>query len=288
MDTANITDSIMSIERTFGIMSEIGESAHSLVQNTTPDFWYDDWSFIAVFSALATVSAVISIVRDTRQSRIAESCHRLLFSDIIRHLYRNKVCVSAMKLKYLMASNEGKTYCYPSDEHYLKLRLLPEDLHLEKYYRHKKTFDMLHKLYLLMRNYNVEIDTALEHIKANEIPFKTKMRDFETLDFKSGYITSKLLEVMQVLWTKEDMEKFAWSIVLDAHQANIKDNAIPTESCYAQLLEEVSAKESSSDWYFTRILSDNHIAFKNNLSTDILIECGLNSKGQEKIHIIEM
>ena len=59
-------------------------------------------------------------------------------------------------------------YQYPSEEHLLKLKVLPEDvLHLESYNQDDKIYQKMHELKLQLRNYDIEIDTAMTHLKEN-------------------------------------------------------------------------------------------------------------------------
>ena len=57
-------------------------------------------------------------------------------------------------------------YQYPSEEHLMKLKVLPEDvLHLESYNHDYTIYQKMHNLKLLLRNYDMEIDTAMTYLK---------------------------------------------------------------------------------------------------------------------------
>ena len=142
------------------------------------------------------------------------------FDDLIRHLYRNLVCTLAFSQKVLEESTHKKTtnilkkICntlirkkaahneYPSEEHLLKLKVLPEDiLHLEKYNNNSDIYTKMHELKLLLRNYDTEIDTALMHLKNKNVTLEEVKNDLDTLVYKPLHLINKIREIT------DDMKK---------------------------------------------------------------------------------
>ncbi len=286
-----VIDSLsQSAEHSITALKQIAQLTESVAQNTEFSYLSGDFTLIATISTIATVFTLGSLYFGVRQSRIDKMCQRKIFDDIIRHFYRNKICISAMRAKYIVASESGTKHCYPSEEHYLKLNVLPDDLHLEKYYRKGKTFDMLHKLHMLMRNFNIEAEVALSHIKDEKTPYKTKLRDFATLDFKCGFLTQKICEVMTEIWGSDKIFDSIWDDILTEHNKNEsdnKDNICPPSTELQAIIAEYREGEENGDKYFTNVIDPPHKAeFSEMLTYDIFVEVGNNSKGDEKIHII--
>lgn len=262
-------------------------------ENTESNFWGDDVCLIAVISLIISGLTIYTIWSEFRKTRIDKKCQRELFHDLIRHLYRNKLCTVAMRAKYnkiIGADGEG----YPSEEHYKKLQLLPDDIHLERYNRDADIYHSLHELELLLRNYNTEIEVAERHMTDQRIDRATKQRDFDTLDFKAGYLTFAISRVLDKIEKDNDAIMTIQGIIEEAHRDNMK--SFSREKCiwgdeYAANITELRKNELDEDFYFSKIFtSETGTAdrFKKILDTDLLIECGKNTKGEEKIHIIKL
>ena len=124
------------------------------------------------------------------------------FNDLIRHLYRNLVCTLAFSQKTLESVPNGaeedkmKISQYPSEEHLLKLKILSEDaLRLEKYNNDPDIYQKMHELKLLFRNYDVEIDTTLIHLKNRNMKLSEVKNDLDTLVYKPLHLINKIREI---------------------------------------------------------------------------------------------
>ena len=124
------------------------------------------------------------------------------FNDLIRHLYRNLVCTLAFSQKTLESVPNGaeedkkKISQYPSEEHLLKLKILSEDaLRLEKYNNDPDIYQKMHELKLLFRNYDVEIDTTLMHLKNRNMKLSEVKNDLDTLVYKPLHLINKIREI---------------------------------------------------------------------------------------------
>lgn len=202
-----------------------------------------DWYNFA-FAFLAFIVACFSAVYDFRgfreSKRTADNVTRVSlevqmaqFDDLIRHLYRNLVCTIAFTNKIL----ERKSHVeYPSEEHLMKLKVLPEDvLHLEKYNDNNNIYKMMHELKLLLRNYDVEIDTAMMHLKDGKISVEVLRNDLDTLAFKPLYLTKRILEITCQMTDLKGRDKSASpfknaaSIIVREHISKLKENRGPLD-----------------------------------------------------------
>ena len=126
---------------------------------------------------------------------------------------------------------QEKKYQYPSEEHLLKLKVLPEDvLHLESYNQDDKIYQKMHELKLLLRNYDIEIDTAMTHLKENAQDEAMIRENLDTLTFKPLLLISKIVGVVKSLDKKEakklkgkniDEYQNAASIMTRSHVGNL-------------------------------------------------------------------
>lgn len=133
--------------------------------------------------------------------RVSPEIQDKQFGDLIRHLYRNLVCTVAMGRK-LMADKEHVVY--PSEEHLNKLKLMPEDvIHLDIYNHDAQMYNAMHEMKLLMRNYDMEIDIALMHMKNKDIGMDVIVNDLDTLFFKPLYLISRIMEVSLLMYHPE-------------------------------------------------------------------------------------
>jgi hypothetical protein len=100
---------------------------------------------LAAFAALGTVLTWQAIRGESKQQQIKRTFQSKILSDLIRHMYRNKVCICATHWKL---QEEGFDRYYPSEEHLLKLKLLPEDLRFDRFDNTPDFYDILHELEL--------------------------------------------------------------------------------------------------------------------------------------------
>lgn len=191
-------------------LSKIAQASEKTSDNTTPTpLAQTDLDEIAnlllsAFAALGTVLTWQAIRRETKQQQIKRTFQAKILSDLIRHMYRNKVCICATHWKL---KNEGFDSHYPSEEHLLKLKLLPEDLRFDRFDNTPDFYDILHELELKFRNFDVEVDVVLTHLKQPGIDKETKERDLKVLEYKSQLLTSEIINLMHTLElpiTKED------------------------------------------------------------------------------------
>ena len=205
-------------ERTFVKLDNIEENTKQTdLAKTDTDDWYLIvvttlslfGAFISMFFNIKTVrntkKTEIAVINETEQKQIKTKFQEKLLLDLIRHLYRNKIVVCALRWKLSekdkkpntkTVKTENYNLCYPSEEHLLKLKVLPEDLRLDRFENAPEHYDALHKLELYFRNYNIEIDVTLDHLKQKNMTVEVKDRDLDTLEFKSGFLTAEIDKLM--------------------------------------------------------------------------------------------
>ena len=207
--------------------------------------WINFWtSFLAFlfsgFSVLFTFKTANSVKRMSKNVQLAQ------FDDLIRHLYRNLVCSLAFS-RVILQDEQHKRY--PSEEHLLKLKVLPEDvLHLDRYNHDKAVYAKMHELKLLLRNYDVEIETAMMHLKDKQIPNAVLQNDLDTLTFKPFYLINAILGIID---TMESGTRQGKQRQIVAHAAKI----ITTEH-FKKAGENIPSLSEEKFLWFEKVIPD--------------------------------
>ncbi len=161
-----------------------------------------------------------NVVRMSADNQIA------LFNDMIRHLYRNLVCTLTIgRIQEERKEHNG----YPSEEHLLKLKMLPEDIiHLEKYNDNKVIYTKMHELKLLFRNYDTEIDVCMMHYKNLALDVKEVEKDLSVLMFKPFYLMTRIVEIEYEIYKNEQerTDRIWYNVLL--HKLGLKNNEVVT------------------------------------------------------------
>ncbi|MCW3786443.1 hypothetical protein [Plebeiibacterium sediminum] len=191
-----------------------------------------DWDeylniILALIAAVGTFLTVLVIYLDTKQNSINKTIQEELFKDLIRHFYRNLVVIGVLKHKL-----QGKYHeIYPSEEHILKFKLLPEDLRVDRFSSSHIHYQQLHKLELQLRNFDIEVDVAMDHFKNKDMDTEVKIRDLKTLEFKCGHLSNLVLEVLEKLkfkfHTLEQAEEFINELSEDGRKEKSKSKKNP-------------------------------------------------------------
>ena len=277
---AHSDDSIFEIRKE---LHSIQSQVEKISSNQT--FLRDGFNLWAMLSLLVAIMTVIGIDQ-MRSKNVDKATQYKLFIDMVRHLYRNKICTDTMLGKYL-ALKDSYPNCYPSEEHYMKLKLLPSDIHFEEYYKDSEKFHKMHEMELLLRNYNIEIDVALAHISNPDVSFDVKLHDFKTLDFKTGFLTKKILDLLNYLNPQKNNLQMIQKTIIASHEENEKGNPVSFhDSTILVHLDTERLREDLNDMYFSEIFEDDKKMFKSMLNIDLAIEAGKNRKGENKINII--
>ena len=271
--------------------------------NTTFDFWWDGFNIlIAVIALLFSVFTFISQNKTSENTqKLSREAQKNLLLDLVRHFYRNLVITYTIETKLEEIGYEG----YPSEEHLIKLKVPMENIHLEAFYGRDKEYEVMHDLYLKLRNYNEEIDVACMHFKDANLSKETKKRDLDTLLFKPSFLTERILITMYELW---DMKQVAGDFNKGEYRKRIiglLKNAHTTQAAREKIKETQDGKSNASNntvnaTDYDPTTYDNEKSsyaeilfggaewddFTKAFSRDVYVEHGKNSQGGDKVYII--
>jgi hypothetical protein len=158
-------------------------------------------------------------------------------------LYNNKVVACAIRWKL---ADLGFDVCYPSEELLLKMKVLPEDLRLDRFDTSPGHYGQLHKLRLLFRHYTIEVDVALQHLKTRNLPRSVKMGDLFAIEYKSQLLTERIRDLMECTGLALTDEHIR-DILLD------KDNEYRRSTREAHDLDNVPQRDGDDYQYYDRI-----------------------------------
>lgn len=88
----------------------------------------------------------------------------------------------------------------------------------------------MHELKLLLRNYDIEIDTAMMHLKDGLISVDVLRNDLDTLTFKPLYLTNKILGITELMIKlkggNRNLKPFrnAASVITKEHVSKLNEN----------------------------------------------------------------
>ena len=144
--------------------------------------------------------------------------------DLIRHLYRNLVCSVAMALRFKHSNNKvGFDFKrYPSETNMQKLKSDPELYIFNLDTSSVEGLRAGREMRILLRNYNVEVDVAIDHLSQKNIDHRIFDSDFDNLLFKPLFLISKINGLWQNLETNKgklnkDFFKLAIQIIVEEH-----------------------------------------------------------------------
>lgn len=156
---------------------------------------------LALFSLLYTFRSYVSQSQtesNTRNVPVKDQINK--FRDLTRHEYRNLVVVLTTAMKFFADDNakDGIRKAYPSESHILKLQAAPEDFVLDINPQMAATVS---EMRLLLRNYNIEINVACNHLVRPAINDDAVYRDYDNLIFKPLFLVR-----MRAIW-KQNLKK---------------------------------------------------------------------------------
>lgn len=158
------------------------------------------WDWVAIILSLCSLGvAFFMAVWQKRTERntmkITEEGQIGLLVDYIRHFYTNLVIAVSVTERF------GGRYAthYPSQEHFRKLSVDLEALHPEAFFHSKEKYELVHKLLLLVRNYNIEAGVAEEHLCSRFVSSAAKERALSTLIFKPEHFCERFIDCIKKL-----------------------------------------------------------------------------------------
>lgn len=187
-----------------GIVQNTDETAQNTQQTNLQKTDTDDYIVISLslFAALGTILTWLTLRNESKQQLINRKFQKKILDDLLRHFFRNKIIIQAMAIKLNEKENTSeieKNTFYPSEEHLLKLKVMPGDMKFDKFNNTPDFYDYLHQIEIKFRNFNTEVDVALSHIKDCNIEKSIKLRDLDTLDFKMQYLSVQVIFLILIL-----------------------------------------------------------------------------------------
>ena len=227
-----VRDSLQHIKSEEDLSTDYSVMA-KIEDNTRQDPVKDGWNLYGwIAFVVAAFSAIIALITFRAQSKTEQhtknaplSAQIGRFKDLTRHLYRNLVCTSAAIAKYNSRNNfepvtpvsaadkKGKTkqkdapgiqdvvlarLSYPSESNFDKLKTMPDDVILNIDIN-ERTYTQMHELKVLLRNYNIEIDVASNHVSNKQIWDEALKQDFDNLIFKPLHLIKSAFESEELM-----------------------------------------------------------------------------------------
>lgn len=188
---------------------------------------------LALFSLLYTFRSYVSQSQtesNTRNVPIKDQINK--FRDLTRHEYRNLVVVLTTAMKFFADDNakDGVRKSYPSESHILKLQAAPEDFVLDINPQMAATVS---EMRLLLRNYNIEINVACNHLVRPAINDDAVYRDYDNLIFKPLFLVRNACNMEAELKEEEDL---GWCKALVRRFVKDKSSQLPKEERVKTLL----------------------------------------------------
>lgn len=288
-----ITRNTMQLDSLTGVMVSVQKKLNGAVDNIEKiterieDNTFFDWrawvawgvAIIALFISWITYRAQTKTENNTK--KLTQDAQRDLLIELVRHLYRNFVITYTMRTKMDEISYNG----YPSEEHFQKLKIPLENLHLDSFYGEDDKYKKMHNLYLNFRNYNEEIDVAMKHLTDKNISKETKMEDFDTLEFKASFLTGRIMDVVAEIWKKGTDAEDARNSIKEENNSNAKNNQ-PVEGC-----ENFSHKtiEDIKKTRYSIIYTNDHQLkdFVDGFNEDVKNDRMKNERGAWKVRMIK-
>ena len=232
-----LSEKIDSVQQSIDtLVFSINKSTKQIENNTffgTKE-WIGWWvAILSLIVAAITFWAQSKTEKHTQNAPISAQIGQ--FKDLTRHLYRNLVCTSAAIAKYNNKANklpnrddkDTKKEAYPSESNFNKLKTMPDDVILVIDVN-ENTYAALHELRVLLRNYNIEIDVASNHISKESVWEQALDQDFDNLLFKPFHLITSAFESESLLMSADSglrsLPDRSILIVIKEHLDKLKGN----------------------------------------------------------------
>ncbi len=169
-----------------------------VTEDHSTDFDFNNVTVVGVVAFLISLGSLFYTYQSYRSQRSTEANtmnvpiehQRNKFKDLSRHTYRNLVCTLSAAIKFFDTANgeERQRLTYPSESNMLKLEVQPEDVVMEI---NPSLAASVSELRLLLRNYNIEIEVATQHLSRQTISDSALNQDFDNLLFKPLYLVKR-------------------------------------------------------------------------------------------------
>ena len=248
------------------------------VENNTHPHWYlDGWNLFGIVTCIiAVLSAYFAIVTYRAQKKTEKHTTNApldvqlrILDDLPRHFYRNLVCSCAIVLKYKY-DNKGKKY-YPSESNMLKLQTLPEDVVLPidiDTAKKNNPYQYMHELKLLLRNYNLEVETASKHLAQKGITDESLNQDFDNILFKPLFLIRRSYDYWASLQENRLKTRFLRKRIHIEGRKIVEDTIMKLmQEHFKKLSESSNFKtlfDTSTTDYYKYVLQEEEMGFNDN------------------------
>ena len=160
---------------------------------------------LALYSLWYTYQSYVSQRRtEINTENVPVDHQKKKFEGLTRHEYRNLVCVLASAMRFFDERNgsEKSRSAYPSESNVLKLQAAPQDFVLDI---NAQMASAVSEMRLLLRNANIEITVAIEHLSRRDINDDTLYQDYDNLMYKPLYLVRRACE-METLLTDDNKQ----------------------------------------------------------------------------------
>ncbi|MDO5570567.1 MAG: hypothetical protein Q4F97_03770 [Bacteroidales bacterium] len=270
----------------------IKDFTHETAENTSFRFFeaLSLWDIIAL--AATAISVYYAVKTYLSQSNTEQNTKKLtneaqknLLEELIKHLYRNMVITYTMKTKLEKANFDA----YPSEEHFIKLTIPLENIHVDVFYGNDIEFKNINDLYIAFRNFNLEIDVIINHFRNPNVDIQTKERDIKTLLFKNGLLASNIIKTLNEIWPIEDKDFYPLKAVSLIEEKINKDSDDSIKDFYNKAeIDNYKPYDNKDDMFIKSIFKGDPEKFFSWFNKDVIIETYKeNNSGGEKIHLIK-
>ena len=143
----------------------------------------DSTAFIAVsfIASLVTIGGFLSLIIYYIKRRISKECQKKIILDMIRHLFINCAIVESIRISIRKEDFKIR----PNNGVFSKFAFLQSDTELSRFSVNAKNFEILHKVSLFVRNYNIIAEVAERHFEDSNIPNDIKEEELNDLFYRA-------------------------------------------------------------------------------------------------------
>lgn len=242
---------------------------------------------VAVFLMVFTKGTLNSQKQtEANTYRLEPRVQKKLLEKMCQHLYRNMVVSYTIKTKIEKekGKGKGKISVYPSEEHLVKMKVNLEDIHDEIFYKEEEHFSKISRLYVLLRNYNAELDIICAHLSSPTIDDGTKERDIRTLLFKCHNLIEEIVDFTNSVWPGQ--------VVNEVHTLIEKEwrgdkKKVPDHKGTDTAILGFEPYQTTGTVFTDKLFGGEPEVFLAHFNEDVRVEMGNNNEDAEKIHMIK-
>lgn len=180
-----------------GIVKEIN-------QNT--DSWHGMnilFTLISFIAALVTIMGLVMVVYAIVKNKCSNRCQQKIIEDLLRHFFINNAILETIRIR-----TKDDPELRPIDGVFSRFATLDSDVELGRFSNTAYNYELIHKISLKLRNYNITAKIAEEHFHDKNCPMRVMQLDMEALYSRAVSLTEGLVEMCVELNIKLDKAEF--------------------------------------------------------------------------------